>query len=146
MGSDDERVDAPACEQDRTVYHAGERRDFTVKGSFGYAFSGIAYAFRTQRNFKIHLAIGVLAVVLGALLSIDAASWLAILICIFAVFAAELINTSIESVVDMVSPQWNELAKHAKDCAAGAVCVVAVGAVCIAAIVFLPRLMALCGI
>ena len=81
--------------------------------------------------------------VLGFLLEIDTPSWLAIALCIFGVFAAELINTSIESVVDMVSPQWSELAKRAKDCAAGAVCVSAFGSVVIAAIVFIPRLLSL---
>ncbi len=139
----DEHTSSSEVSPAKTVYHAGQRRDFTVKGSFGYAFCGIAYAFRTQRNLKIHLAIGILAVVLGFLLEIDASSWLAIALCIFGVFAAELINTSIESVVDMVSPQWSELAKRAKDCAAGAVCVSAFGSVVIAAIVFIPRLLSL---
>ena len=135
----DEHTSSSEVSPAKTVYHAGQRRDFTVKGSFGYAFCGIAYAFRTQRNLKIHLAIGIL----GFLLEIDASSWLAIALCIFGVFAAELINTSIESVVDMVSPQWSELAKRAKDCAAGAVCVSAFGSVVIAAIVFIPRLLSL---
>lgn len=125
------------------LYHAGERRDFTVKNSFGFAFSGIAYAFKTQRNIKIHLAIGILAVILGIVFGVDVTDWIAITICIFCMFALELINTSIESVVDMVSPQWSEPAKRAKDCAAGAVCIAAFGSVVVGCIVFIPKLLAL---
>ena len=133
----------PHDDGEKTVYHAGQRRDFTVKGSFGYAFAGIAYAFRTQRNFKIHLAIGILVVILGFLLQIDFVSWALIWACIVAMFATELLNTSIESVVDMVSPEWSELAKRAKDCAAGAVCIVAFGSVVIGCIIFIPKLLSM---
>ena len=98
---------------------------------------------RTQRNMKIHFAVGAAAVLLGAALGIDAASWAAIVICIVLVLAAECLNTAVESVVDLVSPDYAELAKHAKDCAAGAVLVCALGAVAVAAAVFVPRLAAL---
>ncbi len=67
----------------------------------------------------------------------------AIVICIVLVLAAECLNTAVESVVDLVSPDYAELAKHAKDCAAGAVLVCALGAVAVAAAVFVPRLAAL---
>lgn len=129
--------------QARDVYHAGERRDFTVRGSFGYAFAGIAYAFRTQRNFKIHSAIAIIAIILGFVLYIDMPSWVAVAICIFSMFAAELVNTAIESLVDLVSPEWSELAMRTKDCAAGAVCIVAFGSVAVACLVFIPRIVAL---
>ena len=79
----------------------------------------------------------------GSALGIDAASWAAIVICIVLVLAAECLNTAVESVVDLVSPDYAELAKHAKDCAAGAVLVCALGAVAVAAAVFVPRLAAL---
>lgn len=139
MGTDDKNSET-------SVYHAGQRRDFSVKGSFHYAFEGIAYAFKTQRNFKIHACVGVLAVALGALLRIDAPSWVAVVICIVCMFSAELLNTSIESVVDMVSPEYHELAKRAKDTAAGAVCLMAFGSVIVGCIIFIPRILALAGI
>ena len=75
---------------------------------------------------KIHLGIAVLAVALGFALRIDGASWAAVILCIAAVFAAECVNTAIESVVDLVSPEYHELARRAKDCGAGAVLVFAV--------------------
>ena len=69
--------------------------------------------------------------------------FLAAAACLVLVLAAECLNTAVESVVDLVSPDYAELAKHAKDCAAGAVLVCALGAVAVAAAVFVPRLAAL---
>ena len=65
------------------------------------------------------------------------------ILCIAAVFAAECVNTAIESVVDLVSPEYHELARRAKDCGAGAVLVFAVVALVVAAVVFGPRAWAL---
>ena len=119
------------------------RARFSLGRAFSCAWAGLAYTTRTQRNMKIHFAIGVVAVALGIVLRIDAPSWAAIAICIVVVLAAECFNTALESVVDLVSPGYAELAKHAKDCAAGAVLVCALGAVAVAVAVFVPRLLAL---
>ena len=86
------------------------------------------------------LVFAVAAVVLGFALRIDAPSWLAIVICIGAVMAAETANTAIEAVVDLVSPEYHVLAKHAKDCAAGAALILAAASVVVAAIVFIPKI------
>lgn len=86
--------------------------------AFKCAAEGVAFAFK-QRNMRIDSGFAVAAVVLGFALRIDAPSWLAIVICIGAVMAAETANTAIEAVVDLVSPEYHVLAKHAKDCAAG---------------------------
>mgnify|MGYP000890247423 CR=1 FL=1 len=112
------------------------RARFSLGRAFSCAWEGVVYTARTQRNMKIHFAVGAAAVLLGAALGIDAASWAAIVICIVLVLAAECLNTAVESVVDLVSPDYAELAKHAKDCAAGAVLVCALGAVAVAAAVF----------
>lgn len=119
------------------------RARFSLGRAFSCAWGGIAYTTRTQRNMKIHFAVAVAAVVLGVVLAIDALSWAAIAICIAIVLAAECLNTALESVVDLVSPGYAELAKHAKDCAAGAVLVCALCAAVVAAAVFVPRLLAL---
>lgn len=111
---------------------------FPLVRAFKCAFDGIAYTVRTQRNMKIHLAIAVMAVVLGFVLGIGEASWAAVILCIAAVFAAECVNTAIESIVDLVSPNYHELARRAKDCAAGAVLVFALVALVVACVVFLP--------
>lgn len=116
---------------------------FSLICAFTCAGSGIVHAFRTQRNMKIHLVVALAAVALGFVFAIDSASWTAIVLCIAAVFAAECFNTALEAVVDLVSPDYHDLARWAKDCAAGAVLICALAAVIVACIVFIPRVYAL---
>jgi len=100
------------------------RAENVVK-SFGYAFAGIWYSIRTQRNAKIHIAIAVILISLAIFLQRSATD-IAILVLTFGlVFAAEMSNTAIESMVDLVSPNLHPLAKISKDVAAGAVLVAA---------------------
>jgi diacylglycerol kinase (ATP) len=122
---------------DAFVRHANDASHFSLVQAFSCAAAGIVYAFKTQRNMKIHAAVAVLAILLAALLRVDAAGWVAIILCIAAVFSLEILNTAIESVVDLVSPDFNLLAKHAKDCAAGAVYVAAIGSVIVGCIVYI---------
>jgi len=110
--------------------------------SFKYAWAGVRYAFATQRNFRIHTFIGILAVSLGAFLGIEALEMAVITMTCAIVMVLELINTAIESVVDLtVKQSYHELAKIAKDCAAGAVLVSAIAAVIVAAFILLPPLL-----
>ena len=124
---------------DKLVHHFDEA-PIKLGKAFSCASAGIFYAIRTQRNFKIHIAFAVIAIVLGFVLSIPYPSWLAVILCITAVFALEIVNTSIEAIVDMVSPEWHDLAMKAKDCAAGAVLMFAIGSIIIAAVVYIPPL------
>jgi diacylglycerol kinase (ATP) len=114
--------------------------------SFLYAFRGIGFAFRTQHNLWIHLVLAAVAVGLGFRLKISRTEWCFIAFAIGLVIAAELFNTAIEWLVDMVSPEWNEKAGKVKDVAAAAVLVSAVTALAIGCIIFLPKLVALCGL
>ncbi len=110
--------------------------------SFKYAWAGVRYAFVTQRNFRIHTLIGFLAVTLGILLEIKAMEMAIIIMTCAMVMILELINTAIESVVDLTVKQtYHELAKIAKDCAAGAVLISAIAAVMVAAFILLPPLL-----
>jgi diacylglycerol kinase (ATP) len=109
--------------------------------SFGYAFAGIGYLLRTQRNAQIHCAIALIAALLGILLRIGLAEWLAVTIMITIVIAAEGVNTAIEAAVDLASPQRHPLAKIAKDVAAGTVLITAIGAVAVGLLIFLPPLL-----
>lgn len=127
------------CDDDELVHHQDEA-PIDISTAFQCARCGIIYAFRTQRNFKIHTVFALLAIVLAALFQIDLGSWLAILLCIVMVYALEMLNTAVEAVVDLVSPGWNELAKRAKDCAAGAVYIAAIGSLFVAAFIFIPRI------
>lgn len=108
--------------------------------SFGYALSGIAYTTKTQMNFRIHLAAIILVVVFGWYLRLSSADWLWIVLAIGLVLVAELLNTAIELLVDLVSPGFNIQAGRVKDVAAGAVIVAAFISVVIGAIIFIPKL------
>jgi diacylglycerol kinase (ATP) len=109
--------------------------------SFKYAWAGVRYAFATQRNFRIHTFIGIFAISLGLFLEIQAIEMAVIVMTCGIVMVLELINTAIESVVDLTVKQtYHELAKIAKDCAAGAVLVSAIASVLVAACILLPPL------
>lgn len=109
--------------------------------SFKYAWAGITYAFFTQRNFRVHLVVGSLAIALSLYLSLNRVEIAVIGLTIGAVLTMELLNTALESVVDLtVKQSFHELAKTAKDCAAGAVLISALAAVLVAGSLLLPPL------
>jgi diacylglycerol kinase (ATP) len=112
--------------------------------SFKYAWCGISYAFQTQRNFRIHVCVCIIALGLSIFLHLKTVEIAVIGITSGLVLALELLNTAIESVVDLTVKQtYHELAKIAKDCAAGAVLVSALVAVLVASTLLLPPLLAL---
>ena len=111
--------------------------------SFFYAFKGIKYAILTQHNFQIHIVLAIIAVLLGFLLKINSFEWISIIIVIAMVLAAEIINTSIEELVNIVSPDRNKKAGIIKDLAAGAVLLLAIAAFITGVIVFLPKIIQL---
>src|ERR1700754_4746616 len=98
---------------------------------FGYAFNGIWHAAATQLNFRVHLVAALVAVWVGYALHISKDEWLWIILCIALVLVAELFNTAIEFLVDLVSPEYNKQAGLVKDMSAGAVLVTAIGALTI---------------
>ena len=109
--------------------------------SFKYAIEGIISSFKTERNMKIHVLAMIVVIALGLFFKLNKVEWCFIIIAIASVISAELFNTAIETVVDMVSPERNPKAKLAKDIAAGAVLVVAIGAAIIGFIIFGPQIM-----
>ncbi|MGG6270140.1 diacylglycerol kinase family protein [Leptolyngbya sp. AN03gr2] len=112
----------------------------TLLTSFRYAWMGVSYAFMTQRNFRIHVCLGSIAIGLGLLLKASVVELAVIGLTIGLVLAMELLNTAIESVVDLTVKQtYHELAKIAKDCAAAAVLVAAIAAVLVAGCILLPK-------
>ncbi len=111
--------------------------------SFGHAFRGLKVLLQTQHNARIHALATVLAVAAGALLGISPAEWALIALAVVCVWASEALNTSIESVVDLVSPELHPLAAKAKDVAAGAVLVAAIGSVIVGVLVFGPHMLKL---
>jgi len=111
--------------------------------SFKYAFKGIFFTIKTQQNARIHIFITLIVLFLGIVLKISNQEWCIILICIGLVFSLEMINTAIEQIIDLVSPNYNKLAGYAKDVAAGAVLVVAIISVIVGIIIFLPKIILL---
>jgi diacylglycerol kinase (ATP) len=120
--------------------------DFTIAArikSISYALAGIATMLRTQHNAWIHLAATVVVVLLAFWFSISALEWLALILAVVAVWSAEALNTAFELLCDVASPEFHPLVKQAKDVAAAAVLVAAVGAAAIGVLIFGPRLLAL---
>ncbi|KGE18159.1 diacylglycerol kinase family protein [Paenibacillus wynnii] len=97
--------------------------------SFRFAAQGIASAFRSELNMKVHSGLAVVVLVAAALFRLPPLSWMLLLLAITLVLSAELLNTAIEAAVDLISPDVHPLAKNAKDTAAGAVLLTAVFAV-----------------
>ncbi len=116
----------------------------TLLKSFIYAWQGIV-ATTEERNFRVHLLVGVLALVLCAVLRVPLSGWLSVIVCIGVVMATECVNTAIESLVDLASPGIHPLAKRAKDCAAGAVLIVSIMAVVVGLVVYGSAIFALLG-
>ena len=108
--------------------------------SFGYAFQGIANTIKTERNIKIHLFATVMVVIFGFILRLSYMEWLVCLLLFGLITSLELVNTSIEAVVDLATEERKPLAKKAKDAAAGAVLYSAIIAAIIGGIIFFPKL------
>ena len=111
--------------------------------SFGHAFRGLKVLLQTQLNARIHAVATVLVVAAGLLLRISPAEWALIVLAIAGVWTAEALNTAIEFLVDLVSPDPHPLAGKAKDVAAGAVLAAAIGSAVIGGFVFGPHLLRL---
>lgn len=111
--------------------------------SFKFAWDGFSVAFRKGRNFRIQIAVLLLACVAAVIFKIKASEWLDIFIIASLVLILELINTSLESITDIVSPEIHPKAKIAKDVAAAAVLIASFFSVVIAAFIFLPKFLGL---
>jgi diacylglycerol kinase len=107
--------------------------------SFKYAFRGIREVFGSEANMKIHIVFTLLVLICGIIFSISLIEWMFCLLCIGLVTGAEMINTAIENVVDLASPEHHLLAGKAKDIAAGAVLICAIISVVIGLLIFVPK-------
>lgn len=107
---------------------------------FGYAFQGLFYALRTQRNARVHLTMAVLVAIVGIILRISTLEFAVIFIVIAGVFIAEMFNTVVELCIDLSTPEYHPQAKIAKDVAAGAVLVSALLAILVGLLILGPPL------
>lgn len=108
--------------------------------SIGIAFDGIIDLVKSENNAKIHLISTIVVIIVGFKLQFLAIEWLWISLAIAGVWVAELINTSIEKLTDLISPEQNPIAKKVKDYAAGAVLVMAIWAIFVFCLISFPHL------
>ena len=113
--------------------------------SFRCAFRGVGTLLASQHNARIHLLATVCACGLGFLIGISRLEWCAIVVAIAMVWTAEALNTAFEFLCDVASPEFHPLIQKAKDVAAAAVLLSAVGAAVIGLIVFVPHLLRIAG-
>ncbi|MDR1782259.1 MAG: diacylglycerol kinase family protein [Bacilli bacterium] len=106
---------------------------------FFVAFKGIKTVFLEESSVRYQLLVLVATILLGILLRITIIEWVAIIILAIIVFTLEIINTAIENIVDMISPEYNKMAGKIKDIAAGAVLISTIGSILVGVIIFYPR-------
>lgn len=108
--------------------------------SFRHAFSGLWYVLRTQRNAWIHATITIAIIILGSWLGLERQDWAIIMIAICFVWLAEIINTALEAITDLASPEQHPLARVGKDVGAGAVLLASITAITLGLLILLPPL------
>ena len=147
MAADELQVDAPPSPRppvSASPRHFLPRRtrvtSVKIVRSFRFAFAGLWYLFRTQRNARIELAIGTLACALGAWLGISRVEWAVIVFTIALVLILEGLNTAVEAAIDLASPKIHPLARVAKDLAAGMVLIAAIASVAVGLLILGPPL------
>ncbi|KKQ96633.1 MAG: hypothetical protein A3C27_01045 [Candidatus Levybacteria bacterium RIFCSPHIGHO2_02_FULL_39_36] len=111
--------------------------------SFGFAFAGLVHAFRENRNIKIHFSIAILVMAAAILLHITLPEIILLLVMIVMVISAEMINTSIEEMINLITTERREEAKIAKDVAAGMVLIFSIGSAIVGIMVFAPYILKL---
>jgi undecaprenol kinase/diacylglycerol kinase (ATP) len=113
-------------------------RSVSLIRSFGFAFEGVSYLLRTQRNARIELAVGIVVLVVAVWVGVTPVEWAVLAITITIVLALEALNTALELVVTLGSPERHPLAKAAKDVSAAMVLIAAVGSVLVGIAIFRP--------
>lgn len=114
----------------------------TIKG-FKYAIEGIIAALKSERNMKIHITIMTFVIIAGFILKISQIEWIICIILFAMVISAEMFNTVVEKIIDIVVPEKSDKVKFIKDVSAGAVLVIAIAAAIIGIVVFLPKIVAI---
>lgn len=118
-------------------------RKYPITKSFLFAISGLKSAFKKEPNFRIHVISAVIVLTAAYFFSFNILEWLILAIIIFLVIVFELINTVLESLVNLISPELSPEAKIAKDVSAAAVLISAIFSVIVGAILFLPKIISL---
>lgn len=109
--------------------------------SFKLAWAGIVWAFKTQPNFRIHLVLSAAAIIAGIFFGISRLEMTVIIFTIILGLTAEMVNTSLEAMTDLITTEWRASAKIAKDVSAGMMLMTATGALVVAIIIFWPYIL-----
>ena len=117
----------------------------TFKGSVKNCLDGISYGTKNEKNFKREIVLGIIALILSYILKIDKIEFIIVLTMICLVLTTEIINTAIERTVDLVTKEYHELARIAKDVSAGSVLVTSIFSLIIGIIIFIPKIITLLG-
>ena len=117
----------------------------TFKGSVKNCLDGIRYVTKNEKNFKREIVLGIIALILSYILKIDKIEFIIVLTMICLVLTTEIINTAIERTVDLVTKEYHELARIAKDVSAGSVLVTSIFSLIIGIIIFIPKIITLLG-
>lgn len=115
-------------------------RKYSIRKSFTFAFSGLKTAIKKEPNFRIHVVFALITTFAAYYFRFNLLEWLILALAIFLVMVFELLNTTLEAVVDLVSPEVKPEAKIAKDVSAAAVLLTAIFSIIVGLILFLPRL------
>lgn len=125
--------------------HLKSKGKRTFTGSVKNCLDGISYVTKSEKNFKREIALGIIALLLSYILKIDKIEFIIVLTMICLVLTTEIINTAIERAVDLVTKEYHELARIAKDVSAGSVLVTSIFALIIGIIIFMPKIIILLG-
>lgn len=119
-------------------------KKFSLKsrfGSFKFAFNGLCSLLKNEHNSRIHILAAIIAIVLGIILKLNRYEWSLLIIVIGIVFLTELLNSSLESLADIIDPGWNEQIRKAKDYAAAAVLISAIISAIVGGLIFIPKIL-----
>ena len=120
-----------------------QKKDFSLRGMYKictYTFDGLVFFFKNERSAIIYIISSLLCVISGVILELNFMEWIVITFILLTILSAELINTSIEAICDLVSPEYNPLVKIAKDCGSAATGVLTMFGVVIVSIIYVPRI------
>ena len=118
------------------------QKKFSLKSrleSFRFALNGLLLLLKNEHNSRIHILAAIIAIVMGIIMKLDHYEWSLLIIVIGAVFLTELLNSSIESLADLIDPEFNEPIMRAKDYSAAAVLISAIVAIVVGGLIFIPK-------
>lgn len=116
-----------------------------LKSAFIYAFRGFGKVYKNEDNMKVHVTVATLVIICGFLFKVSVLEWIILIFAIGLVIGAEILNTCIENLVDLVTKEYNKNAENAKDTAAAHTLVLSITAAIIGLIVFIPKLIDIIG-